>query len=253
MKIAVSGKGGVGKTTVAANLVHCFVKRGSQVYAVDADPDASLGLALGLDPAKLEQVRPLIEMKELIAEKNAGGGAFVSLNPKVDDVLEDFSLKEGSLRFLRMGGVKQGGSACYCKENSFLNSVLTTLFLEGDDAVVMDMSAGIEHLTRGTSRGVDLLLVVTEPTQVSLKTAKIVMQLAADLGIEKIRVLGNKIRLPEEEAFLKKNLDSDLIVGTVPFSDKVLARALEENNTLFSEGDLLPGMEEIFTKLLGGE
>jgi CO dehydrogenase maturation factor len=173
MKIAISGKGGVGKTTISAGLVKLFSNKGHRVYAVDADPDVSLGTTLGLSTEEVESLTPLVEMKEVIQEKSQGGGAFFALNPRVDDVIEQYSIKIGNISFLRMGGIKQGGSACYCKENSFLNSVLNTLLFEQDDVVILDMSAGIEHLTRGTSDGVDLMLIVTEPTRVSTRQPKL--------------------------------------------------------------------------------
>ena len=131
MKIAVSGKGGAGKSTISANLVYCLAARGKPVFAVDADPDANLGLVLGLNPEKLAQLQPLSELQEVIAAKNAGGGTLVDLNPDVSDVLEEYTLREGPIHFLKMGAIKQGGSSCYCKENAFLNAVLTNILLNG--------------------------------------------------------------------------------------------------------------------------
>lgn len=249
MKIAVSGKGGVGKTTVAANLTKAFLKDGYKVYAVDADPDVSLGLTLGLPSNELDKLKPLIEMKEVMNEKSSGGGLFYSLNPEVDDVIEDYSLKYGNINFLRMGGIKQGGSACYCKENSFLNAVLNSLLFDKNDVVIMDMSAGIEHLTRGTSEGVDMIIIVTEPTRISVQTTRVVQKLARDLGIKKIKVLGNKIRHTREKEFIHSEFQEEELLGIVQFDEELWEKAMTEDAGNFDEV-LLSNMEEIYKKVL---
>lgn len=251
MKIAVSGKGGAGKSTVAAQLVCCFTLNQMPVFAVDADPDANLGLVLGLDPEKLENLRPLIELQEVIEAKNAGGGALVDLNPDVDDVLDNYTLQEDQLRFLKMGAIKQGGSACYCKENSFLNAVLTTMLLDRPEAVVLDMSAGIEHLTRGTARGIKVMLVVVEPTRAGVTTAKNVDRLSADLKIEQVFFVGNKIRTDEDRAYLESSLPPERFAGMIPFSEQVLERARRGVPLVATLDDLLPGLEKIYNMACG--
>lgn len=252
MKIAVSGKGGAGKSTIAANLIHCLAARGVSVFAVDADPDANLGFTLGLDPEKLAGLPPLIELHQEIMEKNQGGGLLVNLTPEVDDVLENYSLQEGPIKFLKMGALKQGGSACYCKENSFLNAVLTNVLLDRPEAVVLDMSAGIEHLTRGTARGVNLMLVVTEPTGAGVNTALAVERLARDLDIPEIAFIGNKIRSEEDRNFLAASLLGKRILGILPFSDAVLQRARSVQAAGFNSDVLLPGIEDICDQIIGG-
>ena len=252
MKIAVSGKGGVGKTTVAANLIYLFAKNGFSVFAVDADPDASLGLTLGMDPQKLASLTPLVDMKDVIEQKSGGKGAFYNLNPDVDDVADNYSLKKGQIKFLIMGGIKQGGSACYCRENSFLNAVLNSLLLDKEEVVVLDMSAGIEHLTRGTARGVDLMLVVTEPTRTSIKTAGLVKQLSSQLGIKNVKILGNKIRKEEEKKFLTENFSPGEIIGILPFEEKVWEKSMVDLPDPFEEESMLKGIEEVYLQIVRG-
>lgn len=251
VKIAISGKGGVGKTTFSANLIRAFVNRGYNVYAVDADPDVSLGATLGLPADELANLRPIIEMKEIVDERTGGGGAFFTLNPKVDDLIDDFAVVRDKIKFLRMGAIKQGGTACYCKENSFLYAVLNSLLLDKDDVVVMDMSAGIEHLTRGTSRGVDMVIIVTEPTRVSVQTAKVVQKLATELGIKRVRILANKVRAEKEKAFIRSQFTEDELLGMVPFDEAVLENAIEEESGLLEGSGVMPGIDHILEKILG--
>lgn len=226
MKIAVSGKGGVGKTTVSSNLAKLFAANGYNVIAVDADPDSSLGLALGIDEALLEENHPIIDKQDLIYEK-AGEGAMYSLNPLVDDVAERFSITTpAGIKFLRMGGVKKGGSTCYCRENTFLKAVVNSLILDNKDVVIMDMGAGIEHLTRGTSSVVDLMLVVTEPGKSSVQTARIVEQLSRDLGIKNIKFIANKIRSERDEKFIHENFKEGELLGLLHYDDGVAEKGM---------------------------
>lgn len=225
MKIAISGKGGAGKTVVAANLARLFAGRGYKVYAVDADPDSCLGRAIGISDAVLDTIRPLIDMQQLIAGRG-GSGAFYTLNPQVNDILDAYTVQQGNIHFLRMGGVKQGGSACYCRENSFLRAIIDALLLDKRDVVVLDMGAGIEHLTRGTAKGVDIMLVIAEPSKNSVQTARVITRLAGDLGVGKVKIIGNKIRDEKEALFLQAEFAAAEIIGLLPFSEAILAAAM---------------------------
>jgi len=231
MKIAISGKGGVGKTTLAALLIKYFRDQGNKVLAVDADPDANLALALGVpDP---ETITPISDMKDLVAERTESQpgkmGGFFKMNPKVDDIPEKFSqqLDGGNIKLIVMGGVKKGGSGCICPESVLLRTLITHLVLLRGEVVVMDMEAGIEHLGRATAKGVDRLIVVVEPGRRSIETAQHVKQLARDLGLQKVVVVGNKIRSAADREFLEKHLPDLPILGFLPFDERIIQADLQ--------------------------
>jgi len=224
MKIAISGKGGVGKTTLAAMLINYFRDQGKKVLAVDADPDANLALALGVtDP---ENIVPLSQMREMVAERTESQpgkmGGFFKLNPKVDDIPEKYARQLDGIKLIVMGGVKKGGSGCICPESVLLRTLVTHMVLLRDEVVVMDMEAGIEHLGRATAKGVDWLIVVVEPGRRSVETALHVRQLAVDLGLHRVAVVGNKIRREADEAFLRKSLPDLPFLGFIPFDERII-------------------------------
>jgi CO dehydrogenase maturation factor len=224
MKLAVSGKGGVGKTTFSALLIRILDQAGKRVLAIDADPDANLASALGIPDA--HKITPISEMKDLIAERTESKpgsiGSFFKLNPKVDDLPEALSAKLGNIKLMRLGGVKKGGAGCICPESTLLKVLVSHVILARDEVVVMDMEAGIEHLGRGTAMAVDKLIVVVEPGRRSIETAKHVRELASQIKLTKIAVVGNKIRGPADEAFLKEHLSDFEFLGFVPFDNKLI-------------------------------
>lgn len=226
MKIAVSGKGGVGKTTLSSSLALRMRDEGFQVFAIDADPDLSLGTVLGIPENEIEKLKPIVEMRGLITERTQGDGSYYVLNPEVDDILDSFSIDVNGIKFLKMGAVKKGGSSCYCLENTFLNALTNAIVLHRKEAFLLDMGAGIEHLTRGTSRGVDALIIVVEPSIVSIDTANVTRELAEDIGIKKIYYVGNKVRRESEIAFLEKKLPKEQILGTISYNEKLLDEAM---------------------------
>lgn len=224
MKIAVSGKGGVGKTTFAALLVRTLNENGKHVLAIDADPDANLASALGITDA--ETITPIAEMKELIFERTEAKpgsiGGFFKLNPKVDDLPDALSTRLENIKLMRLGGVKKGGAGCICPESTLLKALITHIVLARDEVVVMDMEAGIEHLGRGTARAVNKLLVVVEPGRRSIDTAGHIRQLAHEIGLKNIAVIGNKIRGQKDEDFLKKHLTGFEYMGSLPYDDALI-------------------------------
>ncbi len=207
MKIAISGKGGVGKTTVAALLAQAYAERGRNVLAVDADPSPCLAGALGFPPELRAQLHPIAEMEDLIYERTGAKpgtiGAFFTLNPRVDDIPERFSVFHRGVRLLEMGAVSSGGSGCICPESALLKTLFTHLLFRKDDVLILDMYAGVEHLGRATVDFVDAMLIVSEPTKRSLTTAAQIKSLAHDIGLTRLWLIGNKVRNEEEVAFLK--------------------------------------------------
>jgi len=196
------------------------------VIAVDADPDANLGSALGVSPEDVDKIKPIAEMADLIEERTGArpgkqGGMF-RLNPRVDDVPEEFGFRVDGIRLLVMGKSKEAAAGCYCPENVFLRRLLRHLFVERDEVVIVDMEAGIEHMTRGTSGSVDGFIVVVEPGKRSIQTAGTVRELAKGFGIEKVFVVANKVRGPEDVAFIREALGGMELIGTMSFNPEVV-------------------------------
>jgi CO dehydrogenase maturation factor len=223
MKIAVSGKGGVGKTTIAALLATALAQANRKVVAVDADPDSNLAASLG--HTHPEDIRPLIELHDLIEERTGvrpgtKGGMF-KLNPRVDDIPDEYGVDIGGVKVLVLGKLKQGGAGCYCPENALLLSLTTHLLLDPDCDLILDMEAGIEHLTRGTVAAVDRLLVVVEPGRRSLETARRIMDLARDLGLAKVGLVLNKVSSPGDEEFVRDELGDVGLLASLPYSEQL--------------------------------
>lgn len=226
MKIAITGKGGVGKTTLSALLCHVYNTEGKKVIAVDADPDTNLAAALGISKEDLNSIRPIADIPELVEERTGvkpgtTGGIF-KLNPKVDDIPEGFGFKVDNTTLLIMGKSRSAASGCYCPENALLRRLLKHLIVERDEVVIVDMEAGIEHLTRGTSEGVDGFIVVVEPGQRSVQTAQTVMKLANELGIKKVFAVANKVRDENDTAFVKEALPEMEMLGTISFNNDIV-------------------------------
>ena len=201
MKIAVCGKGGVGKSTISAFIIEALLDKGKKVLAIDADPSPHLARLLGF---KNEDITPISEMKDLLNERSERQGAFYNLNPRVDDLPERFMKRQGNLSLMVLGAIQQGGAGCACAENAVLRNLLNRLLLSKDEDIVLDMEAGVEHLGRGTIAGVDHILIVVQPYRGSIETAQKIDKLAKDLNISSLHIVANNCQDEEDIEFIKE-------------------------------------------------
>lgn len=251
MKIAVSGKGGVGKTTFSSFLIKALAEDGKKVLAIDADPDANLAQALGVD--KDAEITPISEMKEIIEErteaKTGTMGSFFKLNPKVDDLPEKLSITLDNIKLMVLGGVKTGGAGCICPESTMLKALVRHIVLARDEAVVLDMEAGLEHLGRGTAMAVDRLVVVVEPGRRSVETAHHILKLAGEIGLKKLSFVGNKIRSDKDKEFFYKHMPDFDFLGFIPFSGEIIEADLEGRPPFEKDGGGLSAVKEMLVNL----
>jgi CO dehydrogenase maturation factor len=252
MKIAIAGKGGVGKTTLTALFAQGYADAGRQVLAVDADPSPCLAGALGFPDDLRAQLHPIAEMDELIEERTGAKpgtiGGFFSLNPRVDDIPERFSVVHRGVRLLEMGSVDTGGSGCICPEAAMLKTLFTHLLFRKEDVLLLDMYAGVEHLGRATVDFVDAMLIVVEPTRRSLGTASQIMKLAYDIGLTRLFLVGNKVRNDDEAQFLSAFSLEIPVLGFLP-ADLGVQEADRLGIPVY---DHVPALRESAAKMIAG-
>lgn len=250
MKLAITGKGGVGKTTLTALLAQVYADQGRDVLAVDADPSPCLAGALGFPDELREKLYPIAEMDDLIYERTGAKkgqvGGFFTLNPRVDDIPERFSVVHRGVRLLESGSVELGGSGCICPEAAILKTLFTHLLFRDDDVLLLDMYAGVEHLGRATVDFVDAMIVVVEPTRRSLGTATQIKKLANDIGLERLYLVGNKVQNEDEEKFLETETPGLPALGFLPVDLKVQ----EADRLGIPVYDHVPGLKESAEKIV---
>ena len=224
MKLAITGKGGVGKTTLASTLARLYADEGRTVLAADVDPDANLGLALGLSQEEVDAIVPISKMRDLAKERTGASddNKFYKLNPYVADIPEKFAKSVNGVKLLVMGTVDVGGTGCVCPEHVMLKSILSNLTYRKNDVVIMDMEAGLEHLGRGTAANMDQFIVVIEPGARSVQTYRNVKRLAQDLGIKRVRVVANKIRDEKDEAFIREAIPAEDLLGCIHYNTEIM-------------------------------
>lgn len=224
MKVAITGKGGVGKTTLASTLARLYAEEGRTVLAADVDPDANLGLALGLTQEEVDAIVPISKMRTLVEERTGANEAnkFFKLNPYVSDIPEKYARDINGVKLLVMGTVDVGGSGCVCPEHVMLKALLSALTYRKDDVVIMDMEAGLEHLGRGTAANMDQFLVVIEPGARSVQTYGNVKRLAADLGVKQVRVVANKVRDERDEAYVRSVIPPEDFLGCIHYTPEIM-------------------------------
>ena len=238
MKIAISGKGGVGKTTIMALLANEFKQAGKDVLVIDADPSPHMAETLGVsDP---EKIRPIADMTKLLIERSGKteGSPMYNMNPEVNDLLVDFMVQHNGMKLMVLGAIQTGDKGCACPENNVLRRMLTKLLLTKDQVVLLDMEAGVEHLGRGTIAGIDHLLIVVIPSKSSIRTALKVKKLAEDVKIPKISFVGNLVTDEEDKRFLEEGLAMRPIAF---FPDSQAIRKAERQETPVSSLDKAAG------------
>lgn len=253
MKVAISGKGGVGKTTLSAGLARLWADKGRRVVAIDADPDANLAAALGADRQTAEACIPLTHQDELIEERTGAkpgtSGGMFRLNPDVSDVVERCGVVVGGVTLLRMGSVELGGGGCMCAEGTFLKAFLHHLLVQREDIAILDMEAGIEHLGRGTAEAVDAFVVVVEPASRSIQTAHQVRRLASDIGVTHVVAVGNKVRTPEDEEYVRRELGDVELIAVIPESEAIRLADREGRSPYDTDPSYVQALEAVAAAL----
>jgi CO dehydrogenase maturation factor len=223
MKLAITGKGGTGKSTIAGILAHYYKNDGYKVLAVDADPDANLASAIGIPAEKASSIIPISEQRKLIKERTGANpgefGQLFKMNPTVHDIPDEFCIDYQGIKLLVMGAIRKGGSGCACPENVLLRSLLSEIILNRDEVIIVDMEAGIEHLGRATARSIDKMIIIVEPGSRSISTAKTIMRMAQEIGIQSLVIVGNKIQDEKQKDWISKKFSQDQILGMISYHE----------------------------------
>ena len=265
LKVAIGGKGGVGKTTVCAVWAQLFAEDGFEVLAIDADPNTNLASAFGI-PSE-QSPEPLIKMKQLIAERTGTGkdtvGAYFRLNPKVSDLPEKYWLEVNGtgpqtqngafgnpLKLLVLGAIQQAGAGCACPEGAFLKALLTHTILQRQEVVLVDLAAGVEFMGRASVRGIDALVVVVEPGRRSIETAIDISRMAKELGIKQVAAIVNKITNVAQVDVIKSQLANMTVLADIEYSPAVQEADLQQRSVFLADVELVGALKDARDKLM---
>ncbi len=254
MKIAISGKGGVGKTTLAAALTRLMYQQGERVLAIDADPDANLAAALGASAEEIGSIIPISKQMALIEERTGAKvkqyGQLFKLNPEVSDIADKYAITINGVDLLVLGAIERGGSGCACPENVLLRALVTDLILYKKETLIIDMEAGIEHLGRATAKGVDMMIAVVEPGQNSINSTSTIIRLASEIGIKNIKLVANKVNDKNDEYFIQSAFPDYPLLGIIPYSMEIRIADRPGNSVVDTiSGELLKIFKNILKRI----
>ncbi len=243
MKIVVSGKGGVGKTTFAGTLARIFSDKDHKVIAVDSDPSMNLHLALGM-----ENPTPISEFRDLITERTVLSQGIYNLKPKVDDIVDEYSAKKENINLLVMGTVEVATGGCMCPENTFLRALLRHMIVKRGEYIILDTEAGLEHIGRGIAKKFDIMVVVVEPSAKAVETANRIYDLSMEMGIQRVYAVGNKIISDKQKEYIENNIKFE-VLGFIPFDEAVLEADMKDTAIFGNDSKALKAIESISLKI----